>query len=383
MITNYFDVIIAGAGPAGCSTALSLANTELKIALIDKASFPREKICGDGITMDSQRQIKMLSPLLYEKLQSFEKRKIIEACVVVSSKGYENYIHLRKDIRPFIIERALFDYELLKECKTHKNIHVFENSLVNSCIITDDEVKINTPKAEFKGKIIIGADGVNSLIAKFINPNKIHETLFCSAVKAYYSNVKYLGNKNAIEIHYVEDIKPGYLWIFPMQDNKCNVGTGMDEKIMKKRGIKLGNVFKDIIDNNPRFKERFKDATMVGGLKAYRIPIYNRYKKIYGNRVLLVGDSANIVDPLSGEGVANAIRTGRFAAEQIKRCFEANNFSKEFNKAYYKRIKKAMFPELTRNFILAALSTSTFLMNYTLKKNTLLNKLFVKYTKYE
>ncbi len=375
MNIKEFDVIIAGAGPAGCSTALSLANTELKIALIDKAVFPREKICGDGITIDSQRQIKKLSPQLHNTIQSFQKKKIIHGCVVTSTKGYTTFFKLPEDKSPYIIERALFDNELLKECKTHKNINVFEDTLITDCFITDDEVKITTSKGVFKGKMIVGADGVNSLIAKFVNPNKVKETMYGSSVKAYYSNVKDMGYEDAIEIHYINEIFRGYFWIFPMHNNTFNVGFGMDEKMVKKHGVKLGELFTEIINNNPKFKDRFKDAILEGGIKAYRIPVYNRYKKIYGNRVLLVGDSANIVDPLSGEGIGNALRTGRFAADQVKKCFTANNFSKEYNKAYYKRVKKTMFPELNKKLLFAALSTNTFLSNYSLKKNTWLNKI--------
>ncbi|PLX03840.1 MAG: hypothetical protein C0595_05605 [Marinilabiliales bacterium] len=370
-----FDVIIAGAGPSGCSTALSLANSELKIALIDKAIFPREKICGDGLTVDTQNQLKKLSPRLFEKIQSYQKRKIIQGCLITSTKGYKNYFEFSKGHQPYIIERALFDNELLMECKRHENIHVLEDTLLNDCIITDDDVTVTSSKGTFKSKMIVGADGVNSVIAKIINPNKAKQTLFGSSLRAYYSNVKDIEYQDAFEIHFLKDLIPGYFWIFPMFNNTYNVGIGMNNKIMKKRGIKLSDMFNDIVNNDPRFKERFKDANLEGGIKAFRIPAFNRYKKIYGKRVLLVGDSANIVDPLSGEGIANALRTGRFAGDHIKKCFAANNFSKDFNKSYYKRIKKVMFPELNRNFILAIFTSNEFFSNLALKNNSWLNKL--------
>jgi len=283
--------------------------------------------------------------------------------------------------KPYIIERALFDNELLMECKSHENIHVLEDTLINDCIITDNDVTVTTTKGKFKSKMIVGADGVNSIIAKTINPNKGKQTLFGSSIKAYYSNVKDLEYQDTIEIHFLKDLIPGYFWIFPMYNNTYNVGIGMNNKIMKKRGVKLIDVFNDIINNNPLFKERFKDANLEGGIKAYRIPVYSRYKKIYGNRVLLVGDSANIVDPLTGEGIGNALRTGRFAGDHVKKCFAANDFSKDFNKSYYKRIKKVMFPELNRNFILAILATNKFISNLALKNNSWLNKLMISLAK--
>lgn len=375
-MTNLdFDIVIAGAGPAGCSTALSLADSGLKIALIDKAVFPREKVCGDGITIDSINQLYKLSPRLAKTIHSFEQKSQAKGVLITSTKGYSSYFEISENKRPYIFERALFDYELLKECKNYKNIHVFENTRINTCIISEEQAQIKTSSGNFTGKMVVGADGVNSLIAKVINPNKVDETMYGMSVRAYLSNVKDMGYENVIEVYYLKELVPGYFWIFHMHDNIRNVGLGMDEKTVKKYGVKLGEVFKNIINNDPRFKERFKDAVWEDELKAYRVPVFNRYRKIYSNRILLTGDAANMVNPLSGEGIGNALRTGRFAAEHLEKCFAANNFSKEFNKAYYKRVRRTMFPQLNRHSLIALLNTSQWLSNYALKNNSLPNKL--------
>ncbi len=115
---------------------------------------------------------------------------------------------------------------------------------------------------------------------------------------------------------------------------------------------------------------------MEGKLQAYRIPIFNGYKKIYDNRVLLAGDAANLVNPLSGEGVGNALRSGRYAAEHIKDCFKSNDFSKEFNKAYFNRIRKIMFPELRRHAAFAIVSKMGWVINFVLKNGQTLRRLF-------
>lgn len=369
-----FDVLIVGAGPAGCSTAISLADTGLRIALIDKATFPREKVCGDGLTIDSINQLKKLSPRLAENIHHFEKKITATGCVITSTKGYRSFFNIPENQRPYIIQRIYFDNELLNECKNYHNITVFENTRLLKISISDQQVSLETSGGHFSGKMLVGADGVNSLIAKFINPDKPKETLYGVSVRAYFSNVQDDDYQNVIEIHYLESLIPGYFWIFHMHNNLRNVGLGIDERMMKKNGLNLSEVFQDIINNHPRFKDRFKNATMQGDLKAHRISAFNRYRPIYGNRVLLAGDAANLLNPLSGEGVGNALRSGRFAAEHIKKCFAANDFSKDFNRNYYKKIKRTMFPELTRHGLLAILNKKEWLSNYALKHNSLLNR---------
>ena len=370
-----FDVLVVGAGPAGCSTAISLADTGLKIALIDKATFPREKVCGDGLTFDSINELSKLSPRLAEKIHHFEKKVTATGCVITSTKGYRSFFNIPEIQRPYIIQRFYFDNELLNECKNYQNFRVFDNTRIKKISVNDQQVSLETSGGRFVGKILVGADGVNSLVAKFINPDKPGESIYGVSVRAYFSDVQDEDYQHVIEIHYLKSLIPGYFWIFHMHNNLRNVGLGIDERMMKKKGLKLNEVFYDIIENDPRFKDRFKNATMQGDLKAHRISAFNRYSKIYGNRVLLAGDAANLLNPLSGEGVGNALRSGGFAAEHIKNCFAANDFSKDFNRRDYKKIKRTMFPELTRHGLLAILNKKEWLSNYALKNNTLLNRL--------
>ncbi len=108
-MTNVnYDIIIAGAGPSGCSTALSLADSGLKIALIDKAVFPREKVCGDGITIDSINQLYKLSPRLYNTIHSFKQKSQAKGVLITSTKEYTSYFNIPENQRPYLIERALF-----------------------------------------------------------------------------------------------------------------------------------------------------------------------------------------------------------------------------------------------------------------------------------
>lgn len=377
METWEFDVLIAGAGPAGCSTAMSLARSGLKIALLDQATFPREKICGDGITIDVINQLNMLSPRLAENMKAFEKKVDCKGFLLSTPGGSSTFINMPEIYKTYIIQREYFDYELLKECKNYGNIHIFEDTQLTACSITDEKVILQSSKGDFFGKFLVGADGANSLVAKTVNPKRRQQTINALCVRAYYTNVKDPGYSDIIELHYLKKLLPGYFWIFHLDDNKRNVGLGMDERVVKKKRINLGKLFTDIVENDPNLKGRFEHASMQDQLKAYRIPVYNGMKKIYDHRVLLVGDAANMANPFTGEGVGNALRTGRYAAEQIEKCFTEHNFSKAFNRAYYNKIKKIMVPELNTYGFLARINKSGRLLKFAIN-NAFVVKLLKK-----
>ena len=125
-----------------------------------------------------------------------------------------------------------------------------------------------------------------------------------------------------IEIHFVDSVVPGYFWIFPVNDEVANVGIGMVIGLLKKEKKKLKALQKDVIENHPLFKERFADAEMLDGSgKGWQLPFGsprkkepNQPRRASMNGIRLVGDSASLVDPFSGEGVGNALVTGELAA---------------------------------------------------------------------
>lgn len=259
----------------------------------------------------------------------------------------------------------------MEECKSLSNISVFEGTKAKQCIINNNEVHLNCSIKEFYGKIIIGADGVNSIVSKAINKNKNPKLKYALCVRSYFKNVTNTEFNNIIEMHFLKQMNPGYLWIFDMHDGIKNVGFGIDERFVKEHNINMQKILDDTLYKNVKFSNRFKYSEMLEKPKAFRIPIYHSLKKIYDNRILLIGDAAHLVNPWSGEGVSNAIRTGRFAAEQVLKCFEANDFSKNFNKTYYKKIKRKMVPELKKQAFARSLNNYPqflkFALNLTFK----------------
>ncbi len=372
MNSENFDVIIIGAGPAGCACALTLADSGLSIAVIDKEKTPQEKICGDALSKDVINQIEKLPPVIKSSFN-----KIIEKvpssgirfyspeseCLEISfeSAGKEN-------ISGYICKRTYFDKVMVDGLKEFPNIKLFENCKVIDVRADVTNVSVATELKIFNTKILVGADGANSLIAKKLACIENDKKKLCLGMRGYYENVNGFHPGNYIELHFYKDVLPGYIWIFPMANNKANVGIGMLAGDVSEKKINLKNLLEKFINENPDISNRFKEAKQTGKYEAWRIPLGTKKREISGERFLLAGDAASLVDPFTGEGVGNAIRSGRIAAEHIKKCFEKNQFSEKFNRAYDKEIYHRMWKELKLSCTLQKLFKHPKLINYAIRK---------------
>ena len=180
-------------------------------------------------------------------------------------------------------------------------------------------------------------------------------------------NVTGFSDDNAVELHFYDELLPGYFWIFPLPGNKANVGLGMLSSFVSKRKPNLKRLLKEIIETHPNVKERFKNATPLEDVKGFGLPLGSKKRRISGNRYLLLGDAAALINPLSGEGIANAIRSGRVAAEHIQRAFNEKRFDAEFNLAYDNEIYKRMWGELRLNYWIQIAMRNRRICNFIVK----------------
>ena len=219
---------------------------------------------------------------------------------------------------------------------------------------------------EFRGRMVIGADGANSAVAREIRGAQIDPDHTCIAHRAYYSGIG--GMKGYIEIHFVKSIMPGYFWIFPLENGIANVGVGMMMGDVKKHGADLGKAMENIIRNNPLFKERFANAKMVSPLKAWQLPFGSKKRKVHAENVLLVGDAAGLIDPFSGEGIGNAMLSGKIAAEVAYEALVANDTSEQFLARYEETLWKTVWNELMTSYKMQQIGRMEFLLNFVVGK---------------
>lgn len=369
---NYYDIIIVGAGPAGCTCAYQLAGKGLKIAIIDKDVFPRDKICGDALSADVVNQLFRIDTNLgTEFLKSVPKQSSYgvrffspnQQCLDID---FVNPNH--KEAPGFIAKRRDFDAFYFNQIKNLPGIYPFPDHKVVDVEHLENEVIVKTDEKSFSAKLIIGADGAKSVVNRKLAKIKVEKDHYCAGVRQYFEHVDGFHEQNYIELHFYKDVLPGYFWIFPLSNNQANVGLGMLSSEISKQRIDLKKKLSEIIHHHPNVKHRFRNARPLESIKGFGLPIGSKKRPCSGDRFLLLGDAASLIDPFTGEGIGNAIRSGRIAANHVISAFEKNRFDAGYNSLYDKEIYAKMWNELRISRSLQKLLKYPKIFNYIIQK---------------
>lgn len=379
MTSTESSIIIVGAGPAGCSTSLFLSKLGIKHTIIDKAIFPRDKVCGDALSGKVVYVLKQLGGDLLERMEATPDAFLPSWGVTfVAPNGKSLEVPFRsdrtKDPKPpgFISKRMDFDATLFGELDPNyatihtgtalKEIQRTPEGLELICDAGGKEVRFS------KVKMLVGAEGDRSMVGKQLANIKKDNLHYCAGIRAYYSGVKDLHPENYIELHFLEELLPGYLWIFPLPNGMANVGAGILSHYASERKVNLKADMIKAINENPRIRERFKGATLHGDIQGWGLPLGSKKRTISGDNFLLTGDAASLIDPFTGEGIGNALYSGMLAARQIAACVEANRYDAGFISAYDKAFYDRQWDELRLSHTLQRLCRFPWLFNFVVNK---------------
>ncbi|HEY4760414.1 MAG TPA: NAD(P)/FAD-dependent oxidoreductase [Thermoguttaceae bacterium] len=347
MDANRYDVAVIGAGPAGAAAAYVLSSYGMKVCLVDKYTFPRKKLCGGLLTIRTQRIFNEIFNTSWDSVIEFVSdgvRFYYIDTLLNEVKGYKKL---------FFTNRMLFDNFIAEQAVKSGVKTYFGMSAVgfdaNNKIITLDNGR------EITSDFIVGADGVNSAVSKHLFGKSFDLDHIGFGLEIELDRDTKYADRTYPEI-YFGVIKWGYGWVFPKRDT-LTVGIGgrlklnpdMTEKFMEF----LNKVLKVSIDKST--------------IKGHHIP-FGHYKKIPGkNNAILCGDAAGLVDPITGEGIAFALQSGKYAAEAIIEASKHNNPNRTIDiylEKYRKitdmlrqanRLRYLLFPEISESLFIRVL----------------------------
>ncbi len=363
-MNTHFDIAIIGAGPAGCVAALTLRNSGLKVALIDKDIFPRDKICGDAIPGPAFKAMEKINPLWAEDMKKLGTSYLIKTGQVTAPNG--KTMKLDWVTFSYNSKRIDFDNYLLELVKKETNTTILENKRMQDVLLDNEKgTCFFTDNTNVEASLIIACDGANSVVRRKLAKEITNNEHACSAVRAYYKDVTGI-QAGVNEFHFFNELLPGYFWIFPLDNGWVNIGFGILQKKIAgtKRPVNLRHALNKIITEMPSIAPRFENATMMHDIKSFGLPLGMQQFNISGKRFMLCGDAASLIDPLQGHGIDHAMNSGHIAGLQAIKCFASKQFNAEFMQEYDRDVYKKIGGELSRNtFLLRLLSRAPWLLN--------------------
>ena len=361
-----YEIIISGGGPAGATAALAAARLGVRVLLIDKRSFPRDKVCGDAVARKSLGYARDLG-LLEQVLAA--PHEPIGAAILGSPDGTTVRFDLTETppgggdrTCPHIVcRREIFDAVLYEAAR--REVDTIEGRPVTDVMIEDGVVRgVACNNRRITAGVVIAADGYNSIIARKFGCYRFDPVRWYVATRAYYRGLDC--PSRTVEVHFTADTLPGFLWMFPCGDGTTNVGLGMIQSDIKSRGVSIRDVHEAVVQT-PRFRDRFKRAEQVDKIHGWTLPTPDFSRVIHGAGFLLAGDAAGLVDPFSGEGIGNAMGSGMIAARVGADAVKRDDYSAQSLSEYPSLLWRELDAgEIKLHYRLRGLARRKWLVNF-------------------
>ncbi|RPH78082.1 MAG: geranylgeranyl reductase family protein [Nitrospiraceae bacterium] len=302
---KVYDALVVGMGPAGATTAYQLSRAGLSVLGLDKATHPRYKVCGGGLSARVDR-------ILGDDYKSVVEQTIYG--IQFSYRGADPIFIDSSSPIAYMVMRDRFDHFLVEKARG-VGTEVHEDEPVTSCRQLPDGIEVRTGRGRYLAKVVIGADGANSVVSQQLFPGRRRRRMATLESEIPIGTIPHYPGTGRALID-VGATPKGYAWVFPKQD-RLSIGVGdlrgglaspkkiFDQFVQDEKGLDPWQIPQPVGHPLPLFSE-------------HSLAEDNREStELVKGRALLVGDAAHLVDPLFGEGIYYAVRSGQLAAESI------------------------------------------------------------------
>jgi len=301
-----WDLLVVGGGPAGAAAAIRGAAAGLSVVLCDKASFPRDKTCGDGLTTSALRLLERLG-LDPAVVGGWEP---VRGVAVRSPSGRVVDLPLPADgLFAAVAPRAALDLALL-DVAVRRGVEVRQQAALESLSDGDEIEATFSGGGVVRARHVVAADGMYSAVRRLTGAPSVHLGEW-HAFRQYFTGVP----DRRLWVIFEPDLLPGYAWVFPVAGGRANVGFGLP----RRPGVSVRPMaaqWRDLLER-PALQALLGGAEPEGHHRAWPIPADLARAPLSAGRVLFAGDAAGATDPMTGEGIGQALLTGVLAAEAI------------------------------------------------------------------
>jgi menaquinone-9 beta-reductase len=326
------DVIVVGAGPSGSATAAHLAQAGVNVVLLEKSAFPREKVCGDGLTPRAVKQLVKLGIDTSAEAGWLQNKglRILAGGMRVELPWPE-----LASFPDYGLVRTRLDFDQLLARRAQKlGVALHEQTPATQPVVDDRSGRVVGVVARpvgadrdvvFRAPVIVAADGNSSRISLALGLHRKDNRPMGVAYRRYFESPRHDDNwlESWLELWDRVDgrdrLLPGYGWVFGMGDGTSNVGLGILNTSASFRNVDYRQLLKRWTAGMPK-EWGFDDEHAVGPVRGSALPMGFNRKPHYGRGVLLVGDAGGMVNPCNGEGIAYAMESGELAAEIISQA---------------------------------------------------------------
>ncbi len=366
----HSGICVLGGGPGGSTVALRLSQLGVPCIVVEKDRFPRDKVCGDALSGKVMRSLERLDPAIAAQVKAHGQGMPSWGVTFVAPSGRALRVPFSRatgvgEAPGVILPRLQFDDLLFRHARNAPHVQVLEGRAAVRYARTTEGWRVELHDgSRVHCRMIIDASGANSGFARHVAGLPMEPRHHAAGVRAYYSGVRDLDPQGFIELHFLKDLLPGYLWVFPLPDGRANVGLGLRSDVVRKRRTDLKALMHQVLTEHPSFKERFANATRDGAVQGMGLPLASKRRPLSGDGYLLVGDAGHLIDPFTGEGISHAMISGVHAATVAAEALHTGNTAGAFLRAHDQRVWRRLGQELAISTRLQQLANKAWLFDF-------------------